>query len=160
MASASAVLAARNSCHAGLVGTRETLARHGDKPRAVASPCSGEKRTVVTHRFRGIIPRIMRRGRTVYGVSIAAALVLMLAGCGGGWNVYETDVQQYVHGEQCYKAWSPDSDQVAICPSGCYIEGPAFGGGTRWYLPEETPLKNARQLCTGARKALHDTGYL
>lgn len=102
----------------------------------------------------------MRRGHIVYGGMFAICLALTLAGCGGGWNVYEVDVEQYVDGEQCYVAWSPDSDHVAICPSGCYIEGPAFGGGTQWFRPEQTPLQNTRELCSSAREALHDAGYL
>jgi hypothetical protein len=87
------------------------------------------------------------------------ASAIVLAGCSNGWSVYETDVEQYVHGEQCYVAWSPDSDHVAICSSGCFIEGPAFAGGSDWYRPDDTPLKNAHALCVGARKAIRDNGY-
>lgn len=105
--------------------------------------------------LRDIIPPNMRRGRTACWVLTATCLTLFLVGC-AGWAVYATDVEQHVNGEPCYKAWSPDSDQVAICPSGCYILGP----GNQWYLPDDTPLKNTDQLCAGARKVLHARGYL
>jgi hypothetical protein len=92
--------------------------------------------------------------------AVASILVLGVFTGGKSWYVADSDVDQSVQGEKCHAAWSPDSDHVAICPSGCFIEGPAFGGGKEWFRPDETRLKKSNELCSGARKVLKDSGYL